>query len=227
MVRAKNAIKSVYVNIGGKRVLLQSKGGSFNLAKKSTTKASITTRSSVEPLLGFNYAKKSTSRDKGTRKSSERTSKGYYRPGILALKEIRRYQRSTNLLTSRPAFQRLVREILVEQNAEQYRFQVASLSVLQVNLVLSNLYFLGCNIIDFLGNGWSLPSWLIRGHKSVRDSCQAGNHHAERHPIGHSTSSLKQRKYFLSFSILWVSCYEFVVLNGTITTIVNSCRFHH
>merc|ERR1712179_503794 len=35
-----------------------------------------------------------------------------YRPGTVALREIRRYQKSTELLLRKPPFQRLVREIL-------------------------------------------------------------------------------------------------------------------
>lgn len=134
MVRTKNnaTTKSVFVNIGGKRVLLESNTKSFNMAKKSTTKASINLRKRGQSSSVIPYAKKSTTGAKKIRHSDERTRKGYYRPGILALKEIRRYQRSTELLTSKPAFQRLVREILFEQNAEEYRFQVASLAALQV-----------------------------------------------------------------------------------------------
>ncbi len=45
-------------------------------------------------------------KDQGAKKKKER-----YRPGALALKEIRRYQNSTNLLIPRVRFQRLVREI--------------------------------------------------------------------------------------------------------------------
>ncbi|EJK59417.1 hypothetical protein THAOC_20366 [Thalassiosira oceanica] len=35
-----------------------------------------------------------------------------YRPGIVALREIRRYQKSTELLIRKAPFQRLVREVL-------------------------------------------------------------------------------------------------------------------
>lgn len=134
MVRTKTS--SVRVHIGGKSVLLRSKSPSFNLAKKSTTTASINSRNTGNSSSQSNYARKSTARANKSRKDSEqRTSKGYYRPGFLALREIRRYQRSTKLLTSRLAFQRLVREILIQQNAEQYRFQVASIEVLQVHVL--------------------------------------------------------------------------------------------
>ena len=61
------------------------------------------------------------------------------RPGILALKEIRKYQTSTDLLIRKAPFQRLVREVLQELcNAERgrygytdYRWQGASILVIQ------------------------------------------------------------------------------------------------
>lgn len=134
MVRSKTSVR---ISIGGKSVILHSKVASFNLSKNCPTTASINSRNTGNPSSQLNYARKSTTCAKKSQSDDEqRTSKGYYRPGYLALREIRRYQRSTELLTSRPAFQRLVREILMEQNAEQYRFQVASIEVLQVRLML-------------------------------------------------------------------------------------------
>ncbi|KAH9400374.1 histone H3.3 type 1 [Tyrophagus putrescentiae] len=53
-----------------------------------------------------------------------------YRPGVLALREIRRYQNGTHLLIPRLPFQRLVREI-AQQFKTDLRFQVASLDALQ------------------------------------------------------------------------------------------------
>jgi len=41
-----------------------------------------------------------------------------YRPGTVALREIRRYQKSTDLLIRKAPFQRLVREIMEKLNAE-------------------------------------------------------------------------------------------------------------
>lgn len=56
-----------------------------------------------------------------------------YRPGELALREIRRYQRSTELLIPKSNFQRLVREIL-HKNKLSYNLQVGAISALQVTL---------------------------------------------------------------------------------------------
>jgi histone H3 len=54
----------------------------------------------------------------------------HYRPGALALKEIRRYQNSTNLLIPRVRFQRLVREISKDFKLN-LRFQSGAIGTLQ------------------------------------------------------------------------------------------------
>ena len=53
-----------------------------------------------------------------------------YRPGTVALQEIRRYQKSTDLLIRKLPFQRLVREIAQEFKLN-LRFQSAAISALQ------------------------------------------------------------------------------------------------
>ena len=53
-----------------------------------------------------------------------------YRPGTVALREIRRYQKSTELLIRKLPFQRLVREIAQEFKAE-LRFQSSAVLALQ------------------------------------------------------------------------------------------------
>ena len=52
-------------------------------------------------------------------------------PGVRALAEIRRYQKSTKLLIKRLPFQRLVREIVKNLCGEGFRFQVGALGALQ------------------------------------------------------------------------------------------------
>ena len=54
-----------------------------------------------------------------------------FRPGTVALREIRRYQKSTELLIRKLPFQRLVREIDQEFKTE-LRFQSAAIGALQV-----------------------------------------------------------------------------------------------
>lgn len=58
-----------------------------------------------------------------------------YRPGTVALREIRRYQKSTDLLIRKLPFQRLVREIAHEQfkgtKKQDLRFQSSAVLALQ------------------------------------------------------------------------------------------------
>ena len=64
-----------------------------------------------------------------------------YRPGTVALREIRRYQKSVDLLIRKLPFQRLVREIAQDFKAD-LRFQVPALMALQesAEAYLTGLY---------------------------------------------------------------------------------------
>ena len=53
-----------------------------------------------------------------------------FRPGVVALREIRRYQKSTNLLMRKVPFQRVVREVAYEVKPN-LRFQADALKALQ------------------------------------------------------------------------------------------------
>lgn len=53
-----------------------------------------------------------------------------FRPGTVALREIRRYQKSTELLIRKLPFQRLVREVAQEMKTD-LRFQAAAIMALQ------------------------------------------------------------------------------------------------
>jgi histone H3 len=53
-----------------------------------------------------------------------------YKPGTVALREIRRYQKSTELLIRRAPFQRLVREIAQDYKSD-LRFQQSAVDALQ------------------------------------------------------------------------------------------------
>ena len=58
----------------------------------------------------------------------------FFHLGTVALREIRRYQKSTNLLIRKLPFQRLVREVAQEEqpwNRQDYRFQSTAIEVLQ------------------------------------------------------------------------------------------------
>lgn len=72
---------------------------------------------------------------KAARKSAPPASAGIkkphrYRPGTVALREIRRYQKSTELLIRKLPFQRLVREIAQEAKTD-LRFQSTAIAALQ------------------------------------------------------------------------------------------------
>lgn len=56
-----------------------------------------------------------------------------FRPGTVALREIRKYQKSTNLLIPKLPFQRLVREVVqdVQSAGIQFRLQSHALQALQ------------------------------------------------------------------------------------------------
>ena len=58
-----------------------------------------------------------------------------YRPGTVALREIRRYQKSTELLIRKLPFQRLVREIAHDFKTD-LRFQSAAICAIQVSLIV-------------------------------------------------------------------------------------------
>src|SRR5260221_14774255 len=68
---------------------------------------------------------------KTTAKSTGGVKKPHrYRPGTVALREIRKYQKSTDLLIPKLPFQRLVREVVQEYNSN-LRIQLAALMALQ------------------------------------------------------------------------------------------------
>jgi histone H3 len=75
-------------------------------------------------------ARKSTA---NVKKSSQKATLGKerFRPGIVALREIRKYQRTTDLLIPRAPFQRLVREICLNYGHSDIRFKVDALMAIQ------------------------------------------------------------------------------------------------
>ncbi|EPR79224.1 histone H3 [Spraguea lophii 42_110] len=75
--------------------------------------------------LATKAARKSSSVEGMSQKRPHR-----FRPGAIAVKEIRKYQKSTDLLIRKLPFQRLVRE-LANQNKRDIRFQVGALVAIQ------------------------------------------------------------------------------------------------
>jgi histone H3 len=74
--------------------------------------------------IGQKAARKTASTTAGMKKPHR------YRPGTVALREIRRYQKSTELLIRKLPFQRLVREIAQEFKGD-LRFQSSAVLALQ------------------------------------------------------------------------------------------------
>jgi len=74
--------------------------------------------------LATKAARKSIPTSRGVKKPHR------YRPGTVALREIRRYQKSTNLLIRKAPFQRLVKQI-AQEIKESVRFQSTAVLALQ------------------------------------------------------------------------------------------------
>ena len=101
-----------------------------NLSSSSESNSQLTQESAMA-INNSSRAKLSTrSQNKqaiiaSTRKSSR------FRPGTVALREIRRYQRSTELLIPKAPFQRLVKEILLDvSTTDVHRIQAGALNAL-------------------------------------------------------------------------------------------------
>ncbi|KAK6908895.1 histone H3 [Kwoniella sp. B9012] len=80
--------------------------------------------------LATKAARKSTSKTQGAGTSGGVKKPHRYRPGTVALREIRRYQKSTELLIRKLPFQRLVREIAQDFKTD-LRFQSSAVLALQ------------------------------------------------------------------------------------------------
>ena len=72
-----------------------------------------------------------TARKTTPKKTPENRKKRRFRPGTVALREIRIYQKSTNLLIPRLPFSRLVREIAMNMSVRDIRFKSTALMALQ------------------------------------------------------------------------------------------------
>jgi histone H3/H4 len=64
---------------------------------------------------------------------SKKRKKHKFHPGTVALREIRKFQKSTDNLLPRAPFERLVREILQELRIESYRVQRKAVDALQLS----------------------------------------------------------------------------------------------
>ncbi|KAL8280615.1 hypothetical protein RQP46_006938 [Phenoliferia psychrophenolica] len=93
---------------------------------KKLNKKKVTTRSQANK--GNGWSQKKSSNSSGNRKPHR------WRPGTVALREIRRYQKTTELLIRKLPFQRLCREIATSYEpagATPWRFQRSAIEALQ------------------------------------------------------------------------------------------------
>eukprot|EP00762_Andalucia_godoyi_P007858 ANDGO_01298.mRNA.1 Histone H3.3 type 2 len=99
---------------------------------KQTARKSMGGKAPRKHLLATKAARKSAPAGGGVKKPHR------FRPGTVALREIRRYQKSTELLIRKAPFQRLVREIAQQAGSGSFggqggdlRFQSAAIGALQ------------------------------------------------------------------------------------------------
>ncbi|XP_078284208.1 histone H3-like [Rhinoraja longicauda] len=112
--------------IGGNRGYMTYAGQPRNLAKARTKQTARKSTGGKAPRkqLATKAARKSAPATGGVKKPHR------YRPGTVALREIRRYQKSTELLIRKLPFQRLVREIAQDFKTD-LRFQSSAVMALQ------------------------------------------------------------------------------------------------
>ena len=97
---------------------------SFAMARTKQTARKSTGGKAPRKQLATKAARKSAPATGGVKKPHR------YRPGTVALREIRRYQKSTELLIRKLPFQRLVREIAQDFKTD-LRFQSSAVMALQ------------------------------------------------------------------------------------------------
>ena len=94
------------------------------MARTKQTARKSTGGKAPRKMLATKAARKSAPAPGGIKKPHR------YRPGTVALREIRKYQKSTEFLIRKAPFQRLVREITQNQKAD-LRFQSSALGASQ------------------------------------------------------------------------------------------------
>jgi histone H3 len=120
--------KIIKVHQPNKTALINSSSNSFNklstMARTKQTARKSTGGKAPRKQLATKAARKSAPATGGVKKPHR------YRPGTVALREIRRYQKSTDLLIRKLPFQRLVREIAQDFKSD-LRFQGSAVLALQ------------------------------------------------------------------------------------------------
>ena len=98
-----------------------------NASKKVPSK---TMASKVKGVSGKSKVSKAAAKSSADATSKGERKKGRFKPGTVALREIKRYQKSTSLLIPRAPFSRLVRDICSGIDNE-LRFGADTLAALQ------------------------------------------------------------------------------------------------
>jgi histone H3/H4 len=123
-VRAPIVYKRPYFSIAGKLQLNSTYQLADEMARTKQTARKSTGGKAPRKQLATKAARKSAPATGGVKKPHR------YRPGTVALREIRRYQKSTELLIRKLPFQRLVREIAQDFKTD-LRFQSSAVMALQ------------------------------------------------------------------------------------------------
>lgn len=99
-------------------------------ARKSTSKKMVVSQRVAEKVIQINLEKEK-SRKQGEKEVEKKNLKRY-RPGPMSLREIKKYQNSTDLIMPKLSFQRVVREISqqVAFKTFDFRYQAAALYAL-------------------------------------------------------------------------------------------------
>jgi histone H3 len=100
-----------------------------------------------------------------------------FRPGTVALREIRRFQKSADLLIRKMPFQRLVREITQDYKAD-IRFQSMAVLALQE---AAEAYLVG---LFEDTNLCAIHAKRVPRRAAARTHTPARNHHGQGHPAG-------------------------------------------
>ena len=101
-----------------------------SMARTKQTARKTTGGKAPRKQIANKSARKSTGPQRETTGTGGVKKPHRYRPGTVALREIRKYQKSTELLIRKLPFQRLVREIAQEYKTD-LRFQSAAVAALQ------------------------------------------------------------------------------------------------
>ena len=125
----------------------------------------VRTKITARKEIGDGKSVRSKKYSKGSARRKRR-----FRPGTVALREIRKYQKSTKLLIRKIPFQRLVREIVYKMKDKDFKFQSTALLALQEasEEFLVNM-FDQCNHIAIHGKRTTVMVKDIRLWKRLHD----------------------------------------------------------